>query len=154
MCPNYNSAPTTLKFIQVKIENLQYPAMLDSGCTRTCIRSDLPFIRKIKNSDVELLCANNEKISPKILCSKIKFEIQTKVGPITMECSPLIVSNLSVPIILGLDCLQNFGFNAKDDFVTLENRQVGTIKPELSSKLVKISAIIDIDMKTNKQEAS
>ena len=127
--------------------------MLDSGCTRTCIRSDLPFIRKTKNSDVELLCANNEKISPKILCSKIKFEIQTKVGPIMMECSPLIVSNLSVPIILGLDCLQNFGFNAKDDFVTLENRQVRTIKPELSSKLVKISAIIEIDMKTNKQEA-
>jgi hypothetical protein len=154
MCPNYNSAPTTLKFIQVTIENLQYPAMLDSGCTRTCIRSDLPFIRKIKKSDVELLCANNEKISPKVLCSNIKFEIHTKNGPITMESSPLVVENLSVPIILGLDCLQNFAYNARDNFVTLDSHQVKTVKPELSSKLVKISAIIEIDIQSNKEEAN
>ena len=137
------SAPSNLKFINVNVNGYNYVALLDTGASKTCINSNLPFVKDIKPSKVEIICANNQFIRPSVLTEPIKMEIQTiDDGKFSLITSPLVVNALCVPILIGCDLLKDVAFPDKQ-FIFWENKKVRTIRPE-NSKFCNVNAIIDI----------
>ena len=82
--------------------------MLDSGCTRTCIRQGESFIFNLKPNPVKikLLCANNEFM-------EIDGEVEVSMvfDSFSVTAKPLIVPGLSAPVILGLDVMESLYVN-------------------------------------------
>ncbi|CBY08090.1 unnamed protein product [Oikopleura dioica] len=143
LCPNFSSAPTSLKFINVRIGEYVYPAMLDSGCSRTCIRSDLPFIEDSIKSDIKLTCANQETVSTRLTKNPIHMTAISDTGTLSISTTPLITDRLSVPIIIGLDVLHDITISKSSAFVELNGHRIQTVAPQLSCNSLRIAAIIE-----------
>ena len=82
--------------------------MLDSGCTRTCIRQGESFISNLKPNPVKikLLCANNE-----FMDIDGEVEVSMVFDSFSVNAKPLIVPGLSAPVILGLDVMESLYVN-------------------------------------------
>ena len=93
--------------------------MLDSGCSRTCIRSDLPFIEDSIKSDIKLTCANQETVSTRLTKNPIHMTAISDTGTLSISTTPLITDRLSVPIIIGLDVLHDITISKSSAFVEL-----------------------------------
>ena len=75
---------------------------MDSGCTRTCFRQGEPFMKnlKINSEKIKLLCANNQLMD---VDGAISIDIDFDSFKVT--ANPLVVPNLSAPVILGTDVM-------------------------------------------------
>ena len=117
--------------------------MLDSGCSRTCIRSDLPFIEDSIKSDIKLTCANQETVSTRLTKNPIHMTAISDTGTLSISTTPLITDRLSVPIIIGLDVLHDITISKSSAFVELNGHRIQTVAPQLSCNSLRISAIIE-----------
>ena len=117
--------------------------MLDSGCSRTCIRSDLPFIKESMQSDIQLTCANQQTVSTRITKNPVHMKIKSDNGTFTISTTPLITDLLSVPIIIGLDVLHDITISSSSAFVEINGHRIETVAPQLSCNSLRISAIIE-----------
>jgi hypothetical protein len=100
-----------LKFIKITLYRLAFPALIDTGCSRICIRSDVlklisTLVNKQQPSNITLKCANSETVTVTTLTSPIAATVQTSSLPLKIKLNPLIVQNLSCQIILVMDVLQ------------------------------------------------
>ncbi|CBY13345.1 unnamed protein product [Oikopleura dioica] len=152
-CKYAHFAPASLKFIKITINGLNFPALIDSGCSRTCIRSDvlkiLPTaVNKEKPSNITLKCANSEVVTVTTLSSPIETTLETSSTPLKIKLNPLIVQNLSCPIILGMDTLKKITIGERS--VILHNKMIPTIDPSSSDLL--LTGIIEIDKNSGKEK--
>ena len=145
-------APSNLKFINVNVNGYNYVALLDTGASKSCINSNLPFVNNTKPSKVEIICANNQFIRPSVLSDPIEMVIQTiDNGKFSLITSPLVVDSLCVPILIGCDLLKDVAFPNKQ-FILWENKKVRTIRPE-NSKSCNVNAIIEIENCENEKKS-
>ena len=96
--------------------------MLDTGCTRTCVRKNEKFLvdAKLETGNAKLLCANNEIMeSVKQTNMKIQFS-----GSFIPDVSALVVEKLSLPLIIGLDIIKSLEFKDKSPFVVINNHKL------------------------------
>jgi hypothetical protein len=117
--------------------------MLDSGCSRTCIRSDLPFIKGSVKSDIKLTCANQQTVSTRITKNPVHMTAISENGTLTISTTPLITDRLSVPIIIGLDVLHDIKISSSSAYVEINGHRIETVAPQLSCNSLRISAIIE-----------
>ncbi|CAG5101553.1 Oidioi.mRNA.OKI2018_I69.YSR.g17203.t1.cds [Oikopleura dioica] len=145
-------APSNLKFINVNVNGYNYVALLDTGASKTCINSSLPFVYNTKPSKVEIICANNQFIRPSTLAEPIKMTVQTiGDGKLSLIINPLVVDSLCVPVLIGCDLLKDVAFPDKK-FIVWKNKQVRTIRPDENSKYCNVNAIVEIkDSKTERE---
>ena len=127
--------------------------MIDTGCSRTCISSDVlklipTLVNKQQPSNITLKCANSETVTVTTLTSLIAATIQTSSLPLKIKLNPLIVQNLSCPIILGMDVLQKISIG--ESSVTLQNKIIATINPHSSDLL--LTGIIEIDKDSGEEK--
>jgi hypothetical protein len=127
--------------------------LIDTGCSRTCIRSDVlklipTLVNKQQPSNITLKCANSETVTVTTLTSPIAATIQTSSLPLKIKLNPLIVQNLSCPIILGMDVLQKISIG--ESSVTLQNKIIATINPHSSDLL--LTGIIEIDKDSGEEK--
>ena len=92
------------------------------GASKTCL-SDCPIFHDHKNfkpKTVQLICANDQKMfSSGTLETKIRVNDQ-----LSFDINCIIVPNLSVPVILGMDAITSLSFDASNDFVFVNNIKV------------------------------
>ena len=106
-------APTSLKFIKITLNGLNFPALIDSGCSRTCFRSDvlklLPTsVNKEKPSNIKLKCANSEVVMVTTLTSPIEATLKTSSSPLKLMLNLLIVQKM---MLYSLSKIVRFGRN-------------------------------------------
>ena len=106
--------------------------MLDTGCSRTCVRRGENFLTGLTttNSNIRLICANNDFMETDGLIElSIKFTDNYSV-----KVQALVVSNLSTPIILGCDVIKSLTITAGSPYVLLNQHKLLLIdekQPEL-----------------------
>ena len=116
--------------------------MLDSGCTRSCVRKSETFISgKIDSSGLKIKCANNEIMDAAGIC-EITPKFSKDFQP---TLNPLVIENLSCPFILGLDVIENLDYNKNSKFVTLNGHKLRLIDGFDNSKVCYLSNAVTIE---------
>ena len=116
--------------------------MLDSGCTRSCVRKDEKFISSnIQNSDLKIKCANNEIMDAAGTC-EIKPKFSQSFQP---TLNPLIIANLSCPFILGLDIIQSLEYDIKSKFVKVNGHKLRLIDGFDKSKVCYLNKAVTVE---------
>ena len=126
---------------------------MDTGASKTCVNTNLPFINNLQPSKVEVLCANNQYIRPSTLPTPIKMTITTMENEkITVITNPLAVESLCVPIIIGCDLLTNVAF-PDEKFILWNGRKIQTVHPDANSTNCTVNAIIEIKNDKNEKNS-
>jgi hypothetical protein len=94
------------------------------------------------------MCANAEIVPVTTLSSPIEATLRTNSTPLKLKQNPLIVQNLSCPIILGMDTLKKITIG--ESSVTLQDKVIPTIDPHSSDLL--LTGIIEIDKNSGKEK--
>jgi transposase InsO family protein len=102
--------------------------MLDTGCSRTVIsRSSLPSSTKIVKSNVQLLCANEQRLQADTTEAPVRIEFNSDLTEILQ---PLVTDTLSCDIIIGVDCLRDFSYRQNDQFALVNGVKVTLIRQD------------------------
>ena len=117
--------------------------MLDTGCTRTCARNGEKFLENmnIENGSAQLLCANNQ-IMGTAGKTNLKIKFNESFAPIT---SALIVDNLSLPLIIGLDIIKSLEFAEKSPFVTINKNKLRLVDRDDLSNTAYVAETINLE---------
>ena len=116
--------------------------MLDSGCTRSCVRKGEKFLPiNLETSDLKIKCANNEIMDAAGTC-----QINPKFSnDFTATINPLVIENLSCPFIIGLDLIESLNFNKNSRTVTVNGHKLKLTDGFQSSKICFLSKSVTID---------
>ena len=115
-----------MKYVAVTINGHRVNAMLDSGCTRTCIKKGEIILNNatLEPNSTKLLCANNEYME-----TDGNVDLNIQFSPtFSHATSALVVENLSAPLILGLDIIKDFSFKSNSPFVYVNNHKLRLIE--------------------------
>ena len=110
----------------VTINGHRVNAMLDSGCTRTCIKKGEIILNNatLEPNSTKLLCANNEYME-----TDGNVDLNIQFSPtFSYATSALVIENLSAPLILGLDIIKDFSFKSNSPFVFVNNHKLRLIE--------------------------
>ena len=102
-------------------------AMLDTGCSRSCISESAPVLKNLpkQKSNVTLLCANNERLS-----SSQSVHLSLKSGSNEIgEIDAVIVPRLSYPLILGLDIIKELKYSTDSETVCINGQTIPFSSP-------------------------
>ena len=133
------------------IDNTPFKALLDTGCTKSCIKqgSKFPTNSRIFKNNLKLVCANNE-----IIDVENSVSLKTKIGSTEYSHDFVIVPKLSAEIILGLDFMKDFSFVNKENFVKLNGEKIPLFDKILSepgrafySQKTKLNTVYPIKVK-------
>ena len=96
--------------------------MLDTGCTRTCVRENAKFLSNVtvEPSNTQIICANNESMN---CTGSAKFEL-TFNDDFRSPVHALVVKHLSAQIILGMDVIRDIVIKHNSKFVFLNGHKL------------------------------
>jgi len=110
--------------------------MLDSGCTRTCIRQGEPFLQNVElvPTNDKIVCANKQTMT----CAgttTLKFEFTESYQ---VNVNSLVVPNLSAPVILGMDVIQDLHIIRNANYCELNFQKLKLCDPFDTSRVASL----------------
>ena len=105
--------------------------MVDTGCSRTCVKSNQKFLRNVElqKSNARIKCANDltmdtAGIAPLQLYFKANFK---------PSADALVVDNLSFPLILVMDIIKSISFGRNSPSIEICGIKLRTVDPNLET---------------------
>ena len=117
--------------------------MLDSGCTRTCVRKNEDFLKDatIKPSNNRIICANQQSMEC-VGTTDLKFVFSEQLQ---INVEPLIIPNLSAPVILGLDIIKDLHITDGSNYVEVNNQRLYLCDPYDTSSVAYLTENIVLE---------
>ena len=130
-CPYGNKSASHLKYVKCLINGVSVRCMLDTGCTRTCFRLGANFLDglSIHENSSQILCANSDTM-PSSGSVKTILQFTQHFKP---EVDALVIKNLSAPVIIGMDIIQDLTLKKNSKSALVNGFQLPLCQDETKS---------------------
>ena len=109
------------------INNRQVLCLVDLGATRSCVKADEPFLTGTTiHEDFTQIIAANHQVMRNCGCCNITIQLQQSAR---FPIKPLVIKELSYPVILGMDFIKTIQFNQDQEFAILNGVRVDRYRP-------------------------
>ena len=120
--------------------------LIDLGASRSCIRSGEPILNnvKIEPDSTKILAANHQSMMNHGSCI---LDVRL-AGTHNFQVNPLIIGDLSYPLILGMDFIKSINYSKDNLYVTINDVVVKRYQPGEQTNFGSVSNNINLPVAT------